>query len=42
MKFAKTVFWIAAIYGIILLIPMYFLMNTIGENHWDFPTSVRH
>jgi hypothetical protein len=30
-KFTKIVFWIAAIYGFILLIPMYFLMNTIGQ-----------
>jgi hypothetical protein len=29
--FTKIVFWIAAIYGFILLIPMYFLMNTIGQ-----------
>jgi hypothetical protein len=39
MKFTKTVFWIAAIYGLILLIPMYFLMNTIGE---EAPPSISH
>jgi hypothetical protein len=31
MKFTKIVFWIAAIYGFILLIPLYFLMNAIGQ-----------
>ncbi len=39
MKFTKTVFWIAAIYGLILLIPMYFLMSTIGE---EAPPSISH
>ena len=39
MKFTKTVFGIAAIYGILLLIPMYFLMNTIGEKE---PPPVSH
>lgn len=31
MKFTKIAFWITAIYGFVLLIPMYFLMNTIGQ-----------
>jgi hypothetical protein len=39
MKFTKTVFWIAAIYGIILLIPMYFLMNTISQ---EAPPAISH
>lgn len=39
MKFTKTVFWIAAIYGFILLIPMYFLMNRIGQ---EAPPAISH
>ncbi len=39
MKFTKTVFWIAAIYGFIVLIPMYFLMNTIGRKA---PPAISH
>ncbi len=39
MKFTKIVFWIAAIYGFILLIPMYFLMNTIGQ---QAPPAISH
>ena len=39
MKFTKIVFWIAAIYGFVLLIPMYFLMNTIGRKA---PPSISH
>ena|SRR5690349_16207556 len=39
MKFTKTVFWIAAIYGFILLIPLYFLMNTIGQKA---PPAISH
>jgi len=31
MKFTRIVFCIAATYGFILLIPMYFLMNRIGQ-----------
>ena len=31
MKVTKIVFGIAAIYGFVLLIPLYFLMNTIGR-----------
>lgn len=39
MKFTKTVFWIAAIYGFILLTPMYFLLNTIGR---EAPPTISH
>jgi len=39
MKFTKTAFWIAAIYGFILLIPMYFLMNKIGQKA---PPAISH
>jgi len=39
MKFTRIVFCIAAIYGFILLIPMYFLMNTIGQK---VPSAISH
>jgi hypothetical protein len=31
MKFAKITFWIAGIYGLISLVPLYFMYNTIGR-----------
>jgi len=31
MKFAKVVFWIAAIWGILVITPLYFLYDTIGR-----------
>lgn len=31
MKFAKIVFWIAAIWGILVLTPLYFIFDTIGR-----------
>jgi hypothetical protein len=39
MKFTRIVFCIAAIYGFIFLIPMYFLMNTIGQKT---PPAISH
>jgi hypothetical protein len=39
MKFARIVFGIAAAYGFVLLIPMYFLMDRIGR---DNPPPVTH
>lgn len=39
MKFAKYVFLIAGIYGIIVLLPMYFLKDTVGEQN---PPAVTH
>ena len=32
MKFAKTVFLVAGIYGLIVMLPQYFLEGTIGRN----------
>jgi hypothetical protein len=32
MKFAKTVFLVAGIYGLIVMLPQYFLEDTIGRN----------
>lgn len=31
MKFARIVFWIAGIWGFLILIPLYFLFDTIGR-----------
>lgn len=39
MKFAKYTFLIAGIYGLIVLAPMYFLKERVGE---DFPPAVTH
>jgi len=30
IKFAKIIFWIAAIWGILILTPLYFIFDTIG------------
>jgi hypothetical protein len=35
MKFAKIVFWIAGIWGLIVITPLYFLFDIIG--HKDLP-----
>ena len=39
MKFAKTVYYVAGIYGIIALFPQYFLLEKIGV---DAPPAVTH
>ena len=39
MKFTRIVFSVAAIYGFLLLIPMYFLMNTISQ---QAPPAISH
>jgi hypothetical protein len=31
MKFSKIVFWIAGIWGVLALAPLYFMFNTIGR-----------
>src|ERR1700690_1515970 len=31
MKFAKVVFWIAAIWGVLVLTPLYFMFDVIGR-----------
>jgi hypothetical protein len=31
MKFAKIVFWIAGVYGVLVLTPLYFTYNLIGR-----------
>ena len=39
MKFAKVVFWIAAIWGILVITPLYFLYDTIGRQD---PPPITH
>jgi len=38
-KFAKRVFMIAAVYGIIVLFPQYFMETKVGQ---DFPPPITH
>jgi hypothetical protein len=38
MKFAKVVFWIAGVWGILVLTPMYFLYGRIGQSSPPAPT----
>jgi len=39
MKFAKVVFWIAAVWGIVILTPLYFLFDLIGRQD---PPPITH
>jgi hypothetical protein len=39
LKFAKIVFWIAAIWGLLVITPLYFLFNVISEKD---PPPVTH
>jgi hypothetical protein len=39
MKFAKTVFWIAGICGVLVLTPLYFIFDLIGRND---PPPITH
>lgn len=39
MKFAKIVFWIAGIWGVLTLAPLYFLFDLIGRQD---PPSITH
>ena len=39
MRFAKIVFWCAAVWGFVTLIPLYFLFDTIGRRS---PPPVTH
>jgi hypothetical protein len=39
VKFAKTVFWIAGIWGILVLTPLYFLFDRIGRQD---PPPITH
>jgi hypothetical protein len=39
MKFAKAVFWIAGIWGVLILTPLYFIFDMIGRND---PPPITH
>jgi hypothetical protein len=39
MKFAKIVFWIAAIWGVLVLTPLYFIFDMIGRQD---PPPITH
>jgi hypothetical protein len=39
MKFAKVVFWIAAIWGVLVLTPLYFMFDLIGRQD---PPAITH
>lgn len=39
MKFAKTVFWVAAIWGFLVLTPLYFMFDLIGAKD---PPPITH
>jgi hypothetical protein len=39
MKFAKTVFWVAAIWGFLVLPPLYFIFDLIGRKD---PPAITH
>ena len=39
MKFAKTVFWIAGIWGVLVIAPLYFMFDLIGRND---PPAITH
>lgn len=39
MRFAKIVFWVAAIWGILVISPLYFLFDTIGRQD---PPPITH
>jgi hypothetical protein len=39
MRFAKVVFWIAAIWGVLILTPLYFIFDMIGRND---PPPITH
>ncbi len=39
MKFAKIVFWVACIWGVLVLTPLFFIFDSIGRND---PPPVTH
>ncbi|HTQ95341.1 MAG TPA: hypothetical protein VMH89_00970 [Candidatus Acidoferrum sp.] len=39
MRFAKMVYWIAAIWGVVVLTPLYFMFNLIGQKD---PPPITH
>jgi hypothetical protein len=39
MKFAKVVFWVAGIWGVLVITPLYFMFDLIGEQD---PPAITH
>jgi len=39
MRFARVAFWIAAIWGLVIIPPLYFLFDSIGRNN---PPPINH
>ena len=39
MKFAKVVYWVAGIWGILVITPLYFMFDVIGRND---PPAITH
>jgi hypothetical protein len=39
MKFAKVVFWVAGIWGVLVIAPLYFMFDLIGKND---PPAITH
>lgn len=39
MKFAKVVFWVAGIWGVLIITPLYFLFDVIGRQD---PPAITH
>ena len=39
MKFAKVIFWVAAVWGILVLTPLFFIFNMIGRQD---PPPITH
>src|SRR5271168_3372233 len=39
MKFAKIIFWIAGVWGVLILTPLYFIFDMIGRND---PPPITH
>jgi hypothetical protein len=39
MRFAKTVFWVAATWGLLVITPLYFMFDLIGRND---PPPITH
>jgi len=39
MKFAKVVFWVAGIWGLLVITPLYFMFNLIGQKD---PPPINH
>ena len=39
MKFAKIVFWVAGIWGVLVLVPLFFIFDLIGQKD---PPAITH